>query len=544
MLQPIAIRGPRGTLSLSLPVSQSTIFVGANGSGKSRLAIELENRLGSAAHRIAAHRSLSMNPTVPKISARQALTKLRLGNEEALKNIADARQAREIYRWGSKAATTLLADFDSLLQALFAEQANTALGTHNSAHAGTLGKLTQTGFQKLTGIWNRVMPNRALHIAGDDIQVVAPGEGSSVEPYSASEMSDGERAVFYMIGQTLVAEPASVLIFDEPELHVHRAILSRLWDELESSRPDCAFLLITHDLEFAASRPGQKYVLLSYSPAEGWDIHPVPEDTGFSEEVTALILGSRKPILFVEGTGDSLDLAIYRACYPAWTVLPRGSCENVIHAVVSMRRNETLTRVTCSGLVDADDHDDQDRARLAELGVMTLPVAEIENLILLPTVSAAILAGESFTGDALQARLNTLKRAIFEEARKPEVLNDVVLRYSRRRIDRTLKKIDFMEATTPAALAAAYAEKTSALSVTDLAETTRQRLLSTIDAEDLPGLLSIFDRKKTLLSLAALHLKNTKMDAFTSWLTRAMRNPQAGGLHQALRQVLPVVNAA
>jgi hypothetical protein len=152
-----------------------------------------------------------------------------------------------------------------------------------------------------------------------------------------------------MIGQTLVADHSSVFIMDEPEIHVHRSILGRLWDELEAARPDCAFLLITHDLEFAASRAGKKHVVRSYAPTTGWVIENVPEAAGFSEDLVPLILGSRKPILFVEGEQGSLDLAFYRACYPAWTVVPRGGCEGVIHSVVTMRRNAAFTRIQCAG---------------------------------------------------------------------------------------------------------------------------------------------------------------------------------------------------
>ena len=119
-------------------------------------------------------------------------------------------------------------------------------------------------------------------------------------------MSDGERAILYMPGQVLVAEKNSVLIFDEPELHIHRAILSRLWDEAEAARPDCAFLVITHDLEFAASRAGKKFVVRRYQMPAQWEIEQIPDDTGFSEEVATLILGSRKPILFVERTDSSV----------------------------------------------------------------------------------------------------------------------------------------------------------------------------------------------------------------------------------------------
>jgi len=179
------------------------------------------------------------------------------------------------------------------------------------------------------------LPHRKLHISGDDIQVSVTGEEAT---YSGSEMSDGERAVFYMLGQTLVAAKDSLTIFDEPELHVHRSIMAKLWDELESVRPDCAFVFITHDLEFASSRVADKYVLREYNSKPYWNIEKVPTDSGFDEELTTLILGSRKPILFVEGTNDSLDIAIYRSCFTEWTIVPKGSCEEVIHSVVTMRK--------------------------------------------------------------------------------------------------------------------------------------------------------------------------------------------------------------
>jgi ATPase subunit of ABC transporter with duplicated ATPase domains len=212
----------------------------------------------------------------------------------------------------------LLNDDDFLLQALFAERANTSLITHRNAREGNAQEVQGTKLDLLVEIWNRILPRRQLHITVDDIQVSAR---DASDKYPARDMSDGERAIFYLVGQTLVAAENSLIIFDEPELHIHKAIISRLWDELEAARPNCGMILISHDLEFAASREGQKYVLRDYTPDTGWTIEEVPEDTGFSEEITTLILGSRKPILFVEGQGGSLDKAIFRACYPGWTVI-------------------------------------------------------------------------------------------------------------------------------------------------------------------------------------------------------------------------------
>lgn len=532
------IPGPSSeSTTIELKPGSSTFLVGANGCGKTRLATNAEKQLGEEAHRISAHRSLSLNPDVQKINEQKARYGLRFGSTDVEKTKGQEEIIRKHGRWGGKAETSLLNDFDFLVQALFAEQSNVALQTHKAAHARRLSQPELTCFQKLTEIWNRVLPDRTLQITGDDINVAANGQ----PPYSAAEMSDGERAIFYMLGQVLVAEPNSVLIFDEPELHIHRAILSRLWDEVEVARPDCSFLVITHDLEFAASRAGQKFVIHSYQSPEQWVIEQVPEDTGFSEEAVTLILGSRKPILFVEGTDSSLDLAIYRACYPDWTVLPRGACENVIHAVTTMRRNASLTRITCSGIVDADDYNNEDKDELARLGVAVLPVSEIENLFLLPEIATAILEEEKFQGEELQEKLDTLTQAVLKEVEKS--IDGAVLRYCRRRIDRTLKKIDLKDAASSADLARIYRERTAALDVVAVAEEARGRIEGAVQKRDLPTLLANFD-SKALLALAAQHLKSTSKNAFENWLIRAVRDPKADKLRSALGEVLPKVSAS
>lgn len=521
--------------SIKLNPGSSTFLVGANGSGKTRLAARAEIQWGGKAHRISAHRSLSLNPNVAKISEKRARSGLRFGYQEVKDD--QGLEYRLGSRWSSKAETILLNDFDYLIQTLFAEQSNIALETHSAAHTGNIGKIKYTSFQKLTKIWGRILPHRTLKITGDNVEVAADGQLA----YNAAEMSDGERAIFYMLGQVLVAEPDSVLIFDEPELHVHRAILSKLWDEIEAARPDCTFLVITHDLEFAASRPGQKFVIRRYQTPSQWEIEQVPEDTGFSEEITTLILGSRKPILFVEGTGTSLDLAIYRACYPDWTVLPRGACENVIHAVATMRNNASLTRITCAGIVDADDYSEEDKARLAEFGVTALPVSEIENLFLLPEVAISILEEEKFHGADLEAKIDALNKDVLKEVTRGGSIEDVILRYCRRRIDRALKKIDLTDAATSEDLAKIYVERTGALDIPALAKQARDRIETAVEKCDIPALLANFDNK-ALLAIAARHLKNTSKAAFESWLTRTMRNQSGNKIQSAISKTLPRVN--
>ncbi len=529
------IPSPEGQTPISIEAGSSVVFVGANGGGKTRLAVQIENDGALSVHRISAHRALSLNPAVPKISEQNALLGLKTGHASE-----DAQIGHRIgFRWKHNMAVSLLNDFDFLLQALFAEQANKSLETHKKVRVGNGSQADPTKFEHLVEIWKRLLPHRELDISGDDIQVTVPGLGTR---YKASDMSDGERAIFYLIGQTLTAEKNSLIIFDEPELHVHRSIMTKLWDELESVRQDCAFVFITHDLEFAASRVAQKFVIREYQhePSPCWTFEAVPENTGFSEELTTLILGSRRPILFVEGENTSLDLSIYRCCFPDWTVIPRGSCEEVIHSVVTMRRNQEFTRVTCSGIVDADDYPTDDVTYLNALGIFTLPVSEIENVILMPEVSRAIAESEGYTGEDLETRLNNLKIKIFETLNSPVAVDAVVTRYCLRRIDRFLKKIDLSGNTNISDIVTKYGDETNSLNIEDIARLAKNRISEALRDDDLPKLLANYDNKG-MMALAAVYLKSSKLADFKSWLARVLRNNKVPALTTAIRQILPTI---
>jgi hypothetical protein len=512
----------------SIEEGTTLYFVGANGAGKTRLAVHIEGELGDQAHRISAHRALTLNPSVAKISEEAARRGLKYGYKERESGL----HHRAGQRWKQKASVNLLNDYDFLIQTLFAEQANTALKTHNSVRSGTGAPADATLLEELVGIWDRVLPQRTLHVSGDDIRVTVAG-GS---PYEAGEMSDGERASFYLIGQTLSAEKGSLIIFDEPELHLHRAIMSRLWDELEAARPDCAMAVISHDLEFVASRSGQKFVLRDYAPPN-WTIDPVPDDTGFPEEIATLILGSRKPILFVEGAESSLDKAIYRACYPNWTVIPRGSCEEVIHAVVTMRANAQLTRATCAGIVDADDYDAAEIGHLSAMGIAALSVSEIENLLLLPDVIDAILGIEGHNRTTLESTRNAILGELFAHANDARNRRASVLRYARRRIDRVLKRIDLSGAKEASTLATEYAAATGAVDVAALVQTAEDAISDAIARQDAAKLLRWYDNKG-ILGIAA-KAKGCNQDRFGQWLVRALRNGTAPALSTALMSHLP-----
>ena len=536
ILAEFSIPVANGKQPFAVSRGSTTTFCGANGSGKTRLAVHIEQQLGLKAHRISAHRALSLNPRVRKISEAEALNGLRTGHTGS-ETRSSGIQYRQGHRWQENEATSLLDDYDYLVQALFAEQTNTALKSHKTLRSGQGGTAKQTKFEKLTEVWQRLLPHRKLNIGGDDITVRTSDNDTT---YPASEMSDGERAVFYLVGQTLVADEDSVLVIDEPELHLHPAIMTLLWDELSAARPDCAFVFITHSLEFAAERPGAKHVVREYQPGPTWTIDPVPQDTGFSEEFTTLILGSRRPVLFVEGAASSLDRSIYDACYPDHLVLPRESCDAVIHAVTSMRTNTALTRVTCHGIVDGEHRSPDEIAYLRERGVMVLPVAELENIFVLPEVSRAIAVHEAHEGHGLEVRLSNLREAVFASIESDGQKRATVLQHVTRQIDRLLKRMDLSAAASVEELKKTFDEKVGSIDVEALVSDVEEQIESAIRDNDLAALLAVYENKG-LFAEAARHLKDSKLDPFKDWLERILRKNSAPELTRAITNALPVL---
>lgn len=102
------------------------------------------------------------------------------------------------------------------------------------------------------------------------------------------------------------------------------------------------------------------------------------------------MLGSRRPLLFVEGDETSYDSAIYTALYPKEMVVPRQSCEKVVEATKSMSGLSALHNLSVRGLVDRDRRGDEEVNALRADGVLVADVAEVENLLCLPEALEAV----------------------------------------------------------------------------------------------------------------------------------------------------------
>lgn len=521
-----------GLLGLVVEAGHTLVFLGANGAGKTRLGVKIEAELREGAHRVGAHRSLTLNTKVPPPSYDVALRRLFYGYDEGQAGHRDG------HRWQRKPAVSLLSDFDHVVAALYADENRTAV-QHRQAHLRDSAAVPpKTKLDVLKSIWSGLLPHRELIILDADIRVRPTDAAPDTPDYDAGELSDGERVIFYLIGQCLLAN-AGIIIVDEPELHINKAVLAKLWDLIETSRTDCGFIYLTHDLEFAASRRGAaRYALRGYETVNNqpsWEIDEVPDGTGLSEEVVSKIVGSRQPVLFVEGDGGSLDSAIYRRVFADMTVIPVGDCDGVIHAVSTFRKHAALHRVGCAGIIDADGRQDGEITELDGRGIAVLAVSEVENVLLLPGPYVALAKLLQFDDLAAAAALDTLKLAVFAAAEND--LQRFCIDYTRRRIDAQMKRIG-LSARDVETLHTEFGNSVSQIDVSAIYAEIESRIRQILNEKDYEGALSIFDHKG-LLSDAAKILGLRGLRDLEEFIGRSLRSEAGQELHDALIAALP-----
>lgn len=177
------------------------------------------------------------------------------------------------------------------------------------------------------------------------------------EPFSMAQLSDGERNAIIIAATVLTVEPGTVLVIDEPERHLHRAIIEPFLSALFERRTDCPFIVSTHEIALPAAHPEAR-VLMTRScewkdnAPVAWDIRMLEPTARLPDELKLAILGSRRRILFVEGKLASLDRPLYSILFPGLSVVSKEGCAGVQKAVAGLRGAYEHHHVEAFGLVD------------------------------------------------------------------------------------------------------------------------------------------------------------------------------------------------
>jgi len=316
--------------------TKSIVVIGANGSGKTRFGSNIENRYNQITHRISAQKSLSMPKEVsPK-------SKYRAEQEFLYGYYNDNHQSNNsIYkvgsRWGQNPNTFLLNDYEKLMILLHTEEYEESIKFKESYSPGQASIKPVTKLDRVKYIWEYVLTHRKLSIKAGSIDTYS--STNATEIYNAAEMSDGERVIFYLIGEVISAPSNSIIIIDEPEMHIHKSITKKLWDKIEQERTDCTFIYLTHDIDFASSRQNATKIWSKSFDGSKWDYEILEGNNEFPEQVYFEILGSRKPILFIEGDESSIDYRLLQLVFEDYTTKPLGGCQKVIETTKSFNEH-------------------------------------------------------------------------------------------------------------------------------------------------------------------------------------------------------------
>jgi energy-coupling factor transporter ATP-binding protein EcfA2 len=392
----------------------SIIIIGANGSGKSRLGAWIESKGRIKIHRIGAQRILSWKPILTPRSYESSSNIFLYGAENINASLVDRNFI------GSKDGKTYTErnDIDALFAAIFAKRTSELEyfdERMKKAPDKTL-KREENIVDKIQQLWAMVFPYR--NISFKDMKIIASIDNNE---YNGIEMSDGERVALYLITQVLLIPENETIIIDEPETHLHRSIMNRLWEEIERNRPDCLFIYITHDTQFAANHKSAEKIWVKSFDGTNWVFEKIGS-SDLPEQLLLDILGNRKPVIFVEGTSDSYDTKLYSAIYRDYYVVPCGGCSSVIYRTRAMNTTPQLSHIKVNGIIDRDFRSEYELSALAVDGIFAVKVAEVENIFLCEEVLQVI--NQQF-GHRDSTIVETVKNNIIDERYAKQINNQI-----------------------------------------------------------------------------------------------------------------------
>mgnify|MGYP005928267897 FL=1 len=346
-------------------------------------------------------------------------------------------------------------------------------------------------------IWNGLIEHRQLDCDENNLLKIKYEDTS----YDAHEMSDGERVIIYHTGRVLLAPKNSLIIVDEPEIHLHKTIANKLWDALEARRKDCTFIYFTHDLDFASSRIAQKGWIKEFKYPNNWHIELIEENV-IPEELQLKLVGSRKKILFCEGdTQNSIDKFVFEILFPDYTIQPVESCKTVIAYTRAFNKLENVP-IKAYGLIDRDFRNEEQLKKLEKESIYSYSVAEIENLFL---IEDFIVKFAQYKHEPID--IDELKNKVIQTAN--DNMESQLAAYITNAINYTFTESHIKRADTKEKVSINFSDFIASIDIEKLYKEQKQKIEKIISDRNYNELIKIINHKG-LITLVAQAFRYTK----------------------------------
>ena len=413
----VSIPTANGLLAFRSLQNPNQLFVlGANGTGKSALLHHIYQQLPERAHKVAAYRQTYLGSGTLDMSGSQyraATDNLRKWDRNSQSRYTETQSG---YSRTNRTLAALIRNQrgrDRTIAAFVDEGDSQGAKRHTQSHPDP--------FDIINSLFESSNLEVRVFIQPDEPETIVAQRTTTGQIYTAEQLSDGERSALLLAAEVLTAPDGTVFLLDEPERHLHRSIISPLLVALFETRPDCCFVVSTHEVLLPEDCGPAPVLLLrgcDFAPdgvANLWHLDFVPADVEIDDDIKVDIWGGRRKLLYVEGKALGIDERLYSALFPEATVKAKGSCEEVIKSVKAARSAAGLHWLEVCGLIDGDTRSPQEVAGLQAEGIFVLPSREVESLYCSSEIRDALarrqaehldLSYEELTSRAQQAVLD------------------------------------------------------------------------------------------------------------------------------------------
>lgn len=349
-------------------VDSTTVIIGANGAGKSSLINELRKNSIDEMYVLPAQKILYF---VSNIFGRDSINKDQyIAN---LKNVEIKYDTIEIQT--HQIEDDFSGAFTKLITLLVKDYAKIA--TYKSRRVEGVSTAL---LDRVEQIWNQIFPEITFDPEPDERVLEVVRNGSK---YSINGLSDGERCVLFYVGNVLLAPENSYIVVDEPETFLNAAVYNELWDLLISERPDCQFIFASHNMDFVQSRTNATYVWCKkFEAPYNLDYQILEESQEMPLSLLTEVSGTKKPILFCEGTKTSIDYQIYSKLFSDFCfVKPVQGHKQVIQHTKAYNDLQHIHGNIAFGIIDNDWMDEKSIQEYKDKNIIVLPFNEVEMML-------------------------------------------------------------------------------------------------------------------------------------------------------------------